>query len=119
MVLALTGAFSLPSLMASSHPTLSIAVIIIAAVLVLRLAMWRGRSRVRFNGQTVVRCSKGHVFTEEWSAMGALSSIHVFGARLQRCPVGDHWSMVKPVSEGSLTDEERRTIESGGGTFSS
>ena len=29
-------------------------------------------------------------------------------ARIQRCPVGKHWSLVVPVKEASLTEEERQ-----------
>jgi hypothetical protein len=30
-------------------------------------------------------------------------------ARVQRGPVGPHWSLVVPVREADLTDEERQT----------
>jgi len=29
-------------------------------------------------------------------------------ARVQRCPVGKHWSLVVPVREADLTEEERQ-----------
>jgi hypothetical protein len=29
-------------------------------------------------------------------------------ARVQRCPVGDHWTLVTPVDRSSLTPEERK-----------
>jgi len=28
--------------------------------------------------------------------------------RFQRCPVGHHWSLVTPVRESELTEEERQ-----------
>jgi hypothetical protein len=28
-------------------------------------------------------------------------------ARLQRCPVGEHWSLVVPVRETDLSDQDR------------
>jgi hypothetical protein len=28
--------------------------------------------------------------------------------RLQRCPVGNHWSIVTPVKEADVTEEEKR-----------
>jgi hypothetical protein len=30
-------------------------------------------------------------------------------ARFQHCPVGKHWSLVVPVKEKDLTEEERRS----------
>jgi len=29
-------------------------------------------------------------------------------ARIQYCPVGKHWSLVTPVRDSGLTDEERQ-----------
>jgi hypothetical protein len=28
--------------------------------------------------------------------------------RVQRCPVGHHWSLVTPVNESDLSEDERR-----------
>lgn len=60
---------------------------------------------------TVVRCRSGHVFTTIWIPGGSLKSIRLGPARLQRCPVGQHWTLVRPIREADLTDELRREAE--------
>jgi hypothetical protein len=58
-------------------------------------------------GNTVVRCRQGHLFTTIWIPGASLKSIRFGWARFQRCPVGKHWSVVVPVKEAELTDEEK------------
>jgi hypothetical protein len=59
-----------------------------------------------FGGNVVVRCRKGHLFTTIWIPGASLKSIRLGWARLQRCPVGSHWSLVTPVKEADLTPDE-------------
>ena len=59
-------------------------------------------------GNTIVRCSKGHLFTTIWVPGGSLKSIRLGFVRLQYCPVGKHWAVVKPVKESELTDREKQ-----------
>jgi hypothetical protein len=110
-VSALIGALSAPSPLASSQAPLVIALPIIAVVVLAKVLYSRSRGRPALAGRLVVRCSKGHLFTTIWSPLGSLTSIRLGSARFQRCPLGRHWSLVKPVSESDLTDEERRTAE--------
>jgi hypothetical protein len=63
----------------------------------------------KLGGETVVRCRQGHLFTTIWIPGASLKAVRLGGVRLQRCPVGHHWSLVRPVKEADLTDEERRT----------
>ena len=56
---------------------------------------------------TVVRCRSGHLFTTIWIPGLKLKSLDLGIARLQRCPVGHHWTLVTPVRESALTAEER------------
>jgi hypothetical protein len=58
-------------------------------------------------GNVVVRCRAGHLFTTIWIPLGSLKAVRLGWARLQRCPVGKHWSLVTPVRESDLTDAER------------
>lgn len=37
----------------------------------------------------------------------SLKSVRLGWARFQRCPVGQHWSLVTPVREDDLTEAER------------
>jgi hypothetical protein len=93
-------AFSLLVLASGSHLPLLPAVIIIAVVVGLKVVLSRRRGLPALGGDVVVRCSKGHEFTTRWSALGSLTSIRLGSARFQRCPVGHHWSLVRPVARG-------------------
>jgi len=57
----------------------------------------------------VVRCRDDHVFTTIWIPGASLKSARLGWWRLQRCPVGKHWSLVTPVRQTDLTDDERRS----------
>jgi hypothetical protein len=57
---------------------------------------------------TVVRCRKGHLFTTIWIPGVKLKALDLGLARVQRCPVGQHWTLVTPVRDEDLTDEERQ-----------
>jgi hypothetical protein len=60
-----------------------------------------------FGMDTVVRCRDGHIFTTLWIPGASLKAIRLGWWRLQRCPVGHHWSLVTPVDATSLSEEER------------
>jgi hypothetical protein len=62
----------------------------------------------KVGGNTVVRCRQGHLFTTLWIPGVKLKAIDLGIARIQRCPVGKHWSLVVPVRDAELTDDERR-----------
>jgi hypothetical protein len=61
----------------------------------------------KFGTNTIVRCRQGHLFTTIWIPGVKLKAVDLGVARLQRCPVGDHWSLVTPVRDARLTDRER------------
>jgi hypothetical protein len=56
---------------------------------------------------TIVRCRQGHVFTTIWIPGIKLKEIDLVIARIQRCPVGSHWSLVVPVRPDTLSAEDR------------
>jgi hypothetical protein len=60
-------------------------------------------------GNVIVRCHKGHIFTTIWVPLASLKAIRLGWWRLQRCPVGEHWALVRPVKAAELTDAERRS----------
>ena len=60
-------------------------------------------------GKLVVRCREGHLFTTIWIPGASFKSLRFGWWRFQRCPVGKHWSIVTPVKESELTEDERRT----------
>jgi hypothetical protein len=57
---------------------------------------------------TIVRCRQGHLFTTIWIPGVKLKALDLGVARVQRCPVGSHWSLVTPVREADLTARQRR-----------
>jgi hypothetical protein len=63
----------------------------------------------RVGGNTVVRCRRGHLFTTLWIPGASLKSIRLGWWRIQRCPVGRHWTVVVPVREADLSARQRRT----------
>ena len=56
---------------------------------------------------TIVRCRQGHLFTTVWIPGVKLKELDLVVARVQRCPVGRHWSLVVPVRGVDLTEQER------------
>jgi hypothetical protein len=62
----------------------------------------------KLGGNVVVRCRQGHVYTTLWIPGVKLKSLDLVVARLQHCPVGQHWSLVVPVRDAALTEGERR-----------
>jgi hypothetical protein len=61
----------------------------------------------RIGGNLIVRCHRGHLFTTLWIPGASVKSLRFLWWRVQRCPVGSHWSLVTPVHEAELTDDER------------
>lgn len=53
-------------------------------------------------GKVTVRCRDGHVFTTRWIPGISLTSLRFGWWRLQRCPVGHHWSLVTPVPKQDI-----------------
>ncbi|HLJ04156.1 MAG TPA: hypothetical protein VKT31_11995 [Solirubrobacteraceae bacterium] len=81
-------------------------VVLVAAVL-LEAAATVLRSG-RLGGNLVVRCRRGHLFTTIWIPGASAKSLRLGWWRLQHCPVGRHWSIVTPVREDALRDDERQ-----------
>ena len=62
----------------------------------------------RFGGNLVVRCRQQHLFTTLWIPGASVKSLRLGWWRFQRCPVGHHWSLVRPLRDSALTEDERR-----------
>ncbi|KAF7555015.1 hypothetical protein G7Z17_g2479 [Cylindrodendrum hubeiense] len=54
----------------------------------------------------IVRCSDGHLYTTVWVPMMSLKALRFGSRRVQRCPVGHHWTTVVRVESGELTYAE-------------
>lgn len=99
-----------PLLASGYHAPLEIALPIIAVIIILKVALSRVRGRPAVAPEIVVRCSKGHIFTTTWSSLGSLASLRLGFARFQRCPVGRHWALVRPVNQAEQADNDRRAV---------
>jgi hypothetical protein len=60
----------------------------------------------RFGRDVVVSCRQGHLFTTTWIPGASLKAIRLGWYRFQHCPVGNHWTLVKPVKESDLTEDD-------------
>ncbi len=58
--------------------------------------------------RTIVRCHRGHLFTTVWIPGASVKSLRLGWWRVQRCPVGRHWTLVHPVREARLGRVDRR-----------
>jgi hypothetical protein len=61
-----------------------------------------------FGGRVIVRCREGHLFSTIWIPAASVKAFRLGFWRVQRCPVGKHWSVVRPVKKSSLTAEQLR-----------
>jgi hypothetical protein len=80
--------------------------ILIAATVAVGGTLIARRLGYNLGTNTVVRCRQGHLFTTIWIPGIKLKELDLVVARVQRCPVGNHWSLVVPVRNVDLTDEE-------------
>jgi hypothetical protein len=80
--------------------------IAVVAMLVEAAGLWL-RAR-KIGGNVVVRCRAGHLFTTIWIPAVSVKALRLGWWRIQRCPVGRHWSLVTPVNASELTADERR-----------
>jgi hypothetical protein len=86
-----------------------IVVVVVLAISVVVVNVVVRRRGYSIPGRTIVRCSKGHLFTTTWIEGGSLKAVRLGPlTRYQRCPVGRHWAIVHPVKDEDLSEEERR-----------
>jgi hypothetical protein len=79
--------------------------IVLALVVATFVARRRGYA---IGPNTIVRCRDGHLFTTVWIPGASVKALRLGWWRFQRCPVGDNWTLVHPVKEADLSEEERR-----------
>jgi hypothetical protein len=90
-----------------THLLVVLAPLLLIAALVAGTVLARGRGH-GLGGNTIVRCRRGHLYTTIWIPGVKLKALDLGVARVQYCPVGKHWSLVTPVRDSDLTDEERK-----------
>ncbi len=91
---------------------LIISLVVLAVVLALVVGLstlWMRRRGMKTPGTSdvVVRCAQGHLFTTIWLPGISLKAVRLGMVRYQHCPVGRHWSKVRPVPVNELSDEQR------------
>ena len=74
---------------------------------VLEALFLRRRTGTVVGLKTIVRCQRGHLFTTIWIPGASVKALRLGPWRLQRCPVGRHWSIVRPVPVAKLSEDER------------
>ena len=62
--------------------------------------------------RTIVRCHRGHLFTTTWIPGVSVKALRLGPWRVQRCPIGKHWSLVRLAKVAKLSDEEREQARS-------
>ena len=67
----------------------------------------RRRTGAFFGLRMTVRCRQGHLFTTVWIPGASVKALRLGPWRVQRCPVGKHWSIVTPVRTADLSESER------------
>ena len=96
----------------STWVIVSLSVLIAAGVVVVIAVVGGQAGRARgyegMGGNTIVRCSRGHLFTTVWVVGASLKAVRLGYKRYQRCPVCKKWRIVVPVPDAELTDEDRR-----------
>jgi len=93
---------------------LAVLIVVIGAGIVLVVAVAGTKTGHAYGysgmgGDTVVRCSQGHLFTTLWVPGASLKAVRLGSTRYQRCPVCQKWRMVVPVPDSELTEVDRRT----------
>lgn len=86
-----------------------VAVVVIVVIAVWLPTRWMRRRGMKSPGTSdvVVRCTQGHLFTTIWVPGISFKSVRLGTVRLQHCPVGRHWTKVRPVPQEQLSDAER------------
>ena len=89
---------------------LAVALGVVFVVIVAVVGSKAGRSRgySGMGGETIVHCSRGHLFTTLWVPGASLKSVRLGFKRYQRCPVCKKWRIVVPVADSELTEDDRR-----------
>ena len=81
---------------------------LVAVVAVYAFIYVRARRRGIQQGATrIARCSEGHLFTSTVIPGVSFRAVRLGSERYQRCPVGNHWSLVRWVDPSTLTPEQR------------
>lgn len=87
---------------------IAFAVVFVYVIARMGAAAGQKRGYSGMGGDTVVRCSRGHLFTTVWIVGSSVKAVRLGYKRYQRCPVCKKWRIVVPVRDDELSDEDRR-----------
>ena len=91
-----------------------VAIVLVLATLFVYVLARYGAAAGRRRGysgmgvDTIVRCSRGHLFTTVWIVGSSVKAVRLGSKRYQLCPVCGKWRIVVPVADDELSDEDRR-----------
>lgn len=80
--------------------------IVVLVVVVVVLVAAAGAAGSGSGFERIARCRSGHLFTSTVVPDASIKAIRLGRMRFQRCPVGDHWTLVGWVDPGSLSPAE-------------
>ena len=87
---------------------IAFAVVFVYVIARMGAAAGQKRGYSGMGGDTIVRCSHGHLFTTRWIVGSSVKAVRLGSKRYQRCPVCKKWRIVVPVRDDELTGEDRR-----------
>jgi hypothetical protein len=86
-------------------------VVLVVVLIVVVLNVWARGGGYSIPGRSPVRCSKGHLFLATWVMGGSLTRVRLGPlTRWGRCPVGHHWTTMRPIKEDELTQAEGTSL---------
>ncbi len=92
--------------LAVSSLVVGLAPLVLIVVVVGWTLLWPKRGH-RLGTDVIVRCRDGHLFTTIWIPGVSFKAIKLGWVRFQRCPVANHWTLVTPVADADLSEEDR------------
>ncbi len=87
---------------------LAVAAVFVYVIARMGAAAGQKRGYSGLGGDTIVRCSRGHLFSTKWVVGTSFKAVRLGYKRYQRCPVCKKWRIVVPVPDDELTEEDRR-----------
>ena len=90
----------------NKHSLKIVGLVIVGLAVATVVARRRGYSGL--GGNTIVRCRRGHLFSTIWIPGASLKAVRLGWFRFQYCPVGEHWTLVRPVRDQDLSEDQRR-----------
>jgi hypothetical protein len=93
-----------PAVRGGQHKRVWRTAAILAVTIAVETAFMRRRG-YSIGFSAVVRCREGHLFTTIWIPGASLKAVRLGTLRLQFCPVGRHFTVVRPLKDAEITDE--------------